>query len=260
MRVDLNADVGESFGAWRMGDDAALAPVLTSMNVACGFHAGDARTMGATVRLARRHGLAVGAHVSYRDRAGFGRRFVDVDTDELCAEVRFQVGALSAIAAAEGVAVTYCKPHGALYHAMVTHEGQARAVVDALAGLAAGGLELILLGLPGSMSLTFAAEAGLSTATEAFCDRAYTAAGTLVPRGQEGVVLDDPREVAARAVRMVTEGVVVADDGTEISVAADSLCVHGDGPAAVVMARAVRAGLDAAGVDVAPFAPDRRAR
>lgn len=258
MRVDLNADLGESFGAWRMGDDGALAPVLSSMNVACGFHAGDAMTMRATVRLARRYGQAVGAHVSYRDRAGFGRRFVDVDPQELCAEVRFQVGALTAIAAAEGVTVTYCKPHGALYHAMTTHERQARAVVDALTGLAVRGEPLTLLGLPGSVSLALAADAGLPTATEAFCDRAYTPEGTLVPRGRPGAVLHEPASVAARAVRMVTEGIVVAVDGTKIPVAGDSLCVHGDTPGAVALARAVRSGLDAAGVEITAFAPDRR--
>ncbi|MEP7161213.1 MAG: 5-oxoprolinase subunit PxpA [Dermatophilaceae bacterium] len=252
MRVDLNADVGESFGQWRLGDDASLAPHLSSMNVACGFHAGGPLTMTATIRLAREHSLAVGAHVGYRDLAGFGRRFLDVDPAELCAEVRYQVGALQAVAAGEGVEVTYCKPHGALYDAILRHEAQARAVAEALAGWAR---PLTLLGLPGSAALRIADDLGVPTAREAFCDRAYTAQGTLVPRGQRGAVVHDLDAVVTRVVRMVTDGSVVAIDGTEVSVNADSLCVHGDSPGAVALARAVRAALDEAGVTVEPFAP-----
>ncbi len=250
MRVDLNADVGESMGPLRPADDASLASLLSSMNVACGFHAGDPLTMAATVRLAHRHSLAVGAHVGYRDLAGFGRRFLDVDPVELCAEVRYQVGALQAIAAGEGVEITYCKPHGALYNAIVRHEAQARAVAEALAGAAR---PLTLLGLPGSAALRIADDLGVPTAREAFCDRAYTAQGTLVPRDRAGAVLRDPDVVATRAVRMVVNGFVVAIDGTEVSVSADSLCVHGDSPGAVAMAQAVRAALDGAGVIVEPF-------
>ena len=250
MRVDLNADVGESMGPLRPADDASLASLLSSMNVACGFHAGDPLTMAATVRLAHRHSLAVGAHVGYRDPAGFGRRFLDVDPVELCAEVRYQVGALQAIAAGEGVEITYCKPHGALYNAIVRHEAQARAVAEALAGAAR---PLTLLGLPGSAALRIADDLGVPTAREAFCDRAYTAQGTLVPRDRAGAVLRDPDVVATRAVRMVVNGFVVAIDGTEVSVSADSLCVHGDSPGAVAMAQAVRAALDGAGVIVEPF-------
>ena len=251
MHVDLNADVGESIGPLRRADDASLASLLSSMNVACGFHAGDPLTMSATVRLAHRHSLAVGAHVGYRDLAGFGRRFLDVDPVELCAEVRYQVGALQAIAAGEGVEITYCKPHGALYNAIVRHEAQARAVAEALAGVAR---PLTLLGLPGSAALRIADDLGVPTAREAFCDRAYTAQGTLVPRDRAGSVLRDPDVVATRAVRMVVDGCVVAIDGTEVSLSADSLCVHGDSPGAVEMAQAVRAALDEAGVIVEPFA------
>lgn len=255
MRIDLNADVGESFARWTLGDDAGLAPVLSSMNVACGFHAGDPAVMTSTVRLAREHGIAIGAHVSYRDLAGFGRRFIDADPAELRAEVRYQVGALTAIAAAEGAAVTYCKPHGALYNTIVEHEQQAAAVVEALVGLAEHGQTLTLLGLPGSLPLRLASAAGLPTAAEAFVDRAYQADGTLVSRSRDGAVLHDPDVVAARAVRMVTDGVVEAVDGTLVRLRPASLCVHGDSPGAVAMARAVRAALDAAGVTVGPFAP-----
>lgn len=258
MRIDLNADVGEGFARWELGDDEGLAPLLSSMNIACGYHAGDPAVMTATVRLARAHGVAIGAHVSYRDLAGFGRRFIDVDPAELRAEVRYQVGALAAIAAAEGATVSYCKPHGALYNTIAHHEAQARAVVEALAGLAQAGQVLTLLGLPGSVALRLADVAGLPTAEEAFCDRAYALDGTLVPRGQPGAVLHDPQEVARRAVGMVTDSAVTAIDGSRISLRPASLCVHGDSPGAVAMARAVRAGLDAAGVAVAPFAPPDR--
>lgn len=255
MRIDLNADVGESFSRWCLGDDAGLAPLLSSMNVACGFHAGDPAVMTETVRLAREHALAIGAHVAYRDLAGFGRRFIDVDPDELRAEVRYQVGALQAIAAAEGATVTYCKPHGALYNTIGTHERQAWAFVEALTGLAEHSPPLTLLGLPGSLALRFASEAGLPTAAEAFVDRAYAADGTLVPRSQPGSVLHDPAAVAARAVRMVVDGVVEAIDGTPVPVRPASLCVHGDSPGAVAMARAVRAALDDARVAIEAFAP-----
>lgn len=255
MRIDLNADVGESFSRWPLGDDAALASALSSMSVACGFHAGDPAVMTATVRLAREHGLAIGAHVSYRDLPGFGRRFIDVDPGELRAEVRYQVGALSAIAAAEGAKVTYCKPHGALYTAIVGHERQARAVVEALTGLAENGTVLTLLGLPGSLALRYATQWGLPTAAEGFIDRSYARDGTLVPRSQPGAVLHDPALVAQRAVRMVSEGVVEAVDGTTVRFRPASLCVHGDSPGAVDMARAVRTALDQAGVTVEPFAP-----
>ncbi|WP_116115314.1 LamB/YcsF family protein [Austwickia chelonae] len=254
MRIDLNADVGESFSRWSLGDDAELAPVLSSMNVACGFHAGDPFVMTRTIRLAAEHGLTVGAHVSYRDLAGFGRRFVDVEPEELSAEIRYQIGALQAVAAAEGVRVAYCKPHGALYNTIAHHRGQAQAVVDALRGLADAGTPLILLGLPGSLAGELADRAGLPTATEAFCDRAYTPEGTLVPRKDPRAVLRNPTVVAARAVRMVTSGVVDAVDGSTVRLHPDSLCVHGDSPGAVDLARAVRAALDNAGIQVTSFA------
>jgi UPF0271 protein len=252
MIVDLNADLGESYGRWTLGDDASMLEVVTSANVACGFHAGDPTTLFEVCRAAAAAGVAVGAQVGYHDLVGFGRRFVDVAPADLTADVVNQIGALDALARAAGTRVTYVKPHGALYHAVSTHEGQARAVVDALVGLDPG---LALLGLPGSALLRRAGAAGVRTVLEAFADRAYRADGSLVPRGEPGAVLHDPEEVAARAVRMVVEGVVVAEDGTGLRLAPESICVHGDSPGAVSMATAVHDALEAAGVRVAPFAP-----
>lgn len=251
MTVDLNSDVGESFAAWSMGDDAAMLEVISSANVACGFHAGDATTARRVCRLAAAGGIAVGAHVGYRDLAGFGRRFLDVDPVTLADEVLYQIGALQAIARAEGTAVTYVKPHGALYNAIVHHETQARAVID---GIEAAGDGLAVLGLPGSTFLRLAQERGHRIVAEGFVDRAYRPDGTLVPRSQPGAVLLDPAVVAARAVRMAAEHEVVAIDGSTIRVTVESLCVHGDTPGAVAIARAVRAALDAASVSVLPFA------
>ncbi len=250
--IDLNADVGESFGRWRLGDDDALLDVVTSANVACGFHAGDPATLVETCRAAAGRGVAIGAQVGYRDLAGFGRRFVDVAAEDLYADVLYQLSALDGIARTVGSAVTYVKPHGALYNAVVHHQAQAEAVVRAVADHPA---DLALVGLPGSVLLEHAAHRGLRTVREAFADRGYTAHGTLVPRTEPGAVLDDPAQVAARVVRLVREGRVVAVDGTEVDVRADSVCVHGDSPRAVAMARAVREALSGAGVAVAAFAP-----
>ncbi len=250
--VDLNADLGESFGRWTLGDDAAMLELVTSANVACGFHAGDPTTLWEVCRAAAAAGVAVGAQVGYRDLAGFGRRFIDVSPADLTADVIYQVGALDALARAAGTRVTYVKPHGALYHAVARHEGQARAVVDAVVGLDPS---LALLGLPGSTLLHRAEEAGLRTVAEAFADRAYRSDGSLVPRGEEGAVLHDPEAVAARAVRMVVDGVVVAADGSSVRIEPESVCLHGDSPGAVSMATAVLDALQVAGVQVAPFAP-----
>lgn len=249
MTLDLNSDLGESFGAWRLGDDEAMLQVVTSANVACGFHAGDAVTARRTARLAARHGVAVGAHVGYRDLAGFGRRFVDVDAATLTDETLYQIGALRALAAAEGVRVSYVKPHGALYNRIVHDEVQAAAVID---GIVAAGDDLAVMGLPGSRVLQLAAGRGLRVLREAFADRAYRADGTLVPRFEPGAVLHDAEAIAARVVGLATTGTVTAITGERIEIAADSVCVHGDTPGAVAIARAVRAALDRAGVDVAP--------
>ena len=250
--IDLNADVGESFGRWRLGDDEALLDVVTSANVACGFHAGDPATLVATCRAAARRGVAIGAQVGYRDLAGFGRRFVDVSADDLYADVLYQLAALDGIARTVGSAVTYVKPHGALYNAVVHHEVQADAVIRAVADYSR---ELPVVGLPGSTLLAAAAGAGLATVREAFADRGYTAAGTLVPRSEPGALLDDPQDVAARVLRLVREGHMTATNGAEVELEADSVCVHGDSPGAVAMALAVRNALSGAGVRLAAFAP-----
>jgi UPF0271 protein len=249
--VDLNSDLGESFGAWSMGDDAALLRVVSSANVACGFHAGDPSTMLATCREAAANGVTVGAHVSYRDLAGFGRRAMDVPAGELRDEVLYQLAALAGLARVAGTSVRYVKPHGALYNRIVRDAGQARAVVDAVVAFDP---TLALLGLAGSAVERAAGEAGVRFVREAFVDRGYRSDGTLVPRTEPGALLSDDGEIAARAVRMVTEGRVVAADGTDIPVGVDSLCVHGDTPGAVAMALAVRDALAEAGVSVEPFA------
>ncbi len=250
MRIDLNADVGESFGAWVLGDDEAVLGVVTSANVACGFHAGDPLTLRRACRYAASRGVAVGAQVGYRDLAGFGRRFIDVRPEELEAEIVYQTGALDALARIEGTRVSYVKPHGALYNAVVDHEEQAAAVVAAVRAVDPS---LPLLGLPGSALLRRAGEAGLRAVPEAFADRAYAPDGRLVPRSEPGAVLHDPHEVAARTVRLVLDGVVTAVDGSDVAVAAESVCIHGDTPGAVAMAVAVRTALESAGVQLRSF-------
>lgn len=253
--LDLNADVGESLGQWQLGDDSALMRHITSANVACGFHAGDPTTLRRTCAEAVAGGVAIGAQVGYRDLVGFGRRFVDVAPLELAHEILYQLGALDAIARSAGGRVAYLKPHGALYHAVVSHEGQARAVVDAVLDFNQGyGARLGVLGLPGSALLALAEEAGLRTVREAFADRGYRADGSLVPRAEPGALLSDPEEVAARVVRLAVEGRVTAVDGSDVEVQAESVCVHGDTPDAVAMAAAVRHALREAGVAVGTFA------
>ena len=249
-RIDLNADLGESLGTWRLGDDDAMLEVVTSANVACGFHAGDSLTLQRTCARAVERGVVIGAQVGYRDLVGFGRRFVDMDPAELTADVIYQVGALDALARVAGGRVAYVKPHGALYNAIVSHEAQAEAVVRAVAAVDDN---LPVLGLSGSVFLRLAEEAGLRTVTEAFADRAYTAEGALVPRSEPGAVLHDPGVVAQRMVRLVTEGRLTAVDGTDLTVHAESVCTHGDSAGAVEMARAVRTALTEAGVTIAPF-------
>lgn len=249
--IDLNSDLGESFGSWTMGDDEALLDVVTSANVACGFHAGDPSHMRRTLAAAAQRGVVIGAHVAYRDLAGFGRRFLDVDPAELADDVLYQLGALAAMARIEGARLAYVKPHGALYTAIVHHEGQARALVEAMGAF---GGDLALMGLPGSLVLDLAEGAGIRTVREAFADRGYRADGTLVPRRDPGAVLHDPGVVTARMVRLATEGVIEAVDGSLIRPDADSICLHGDTPGAVELARAVRAALEGAGVRIASFA------
>lgn len=245
--IDLNADMGESFGRWSLGDDQALVPLITSANIACGFHAGDPATLLRTCEMAADAGVVIGAQVGYRDLAGFGRRFIDATPDELYADVLFQIGALDGLARSIGARVEYVKPHGALYNTIVTHEAQAEAVVQAVADY---GRELAFVGLPGSASLRFADLRGMRCVAEAFADRAYTDDGTLVSRREPGAVLHDPAEVARRVVQMVTSGVVESITGNDVAVTADSVCLHGDSPGAVEMAAAVRTALDESGVEV----------
>ncbi len=251
MNIDLNADLGESFGAWRMGADDDLLDVVTSANVACGFHAGDPLTMRRTAAAASERGVRVGAHPAYRDLAGFGRRFLDVSPDELAADMLYQLGALDAACRAAGTRVSYVKPHGALYNAIVHHEAQAGAVVEAVAAFDP---TLPILGLPGSAVLRAAERAGLRGVVEAFADRAYTPEGTLVSRREPGAVVHDEAAVVERAVRFATQGTVVAIDGSVVRVDPDSLCVHGDTPGAARLAAAVRSALVDAGVTLTPFA------
>ncbi|MBD3781713.1 MAG: LamB/YcsF family protein [Micrococcales bacterium] len=249
--IDLNADLGESFGAWVLGDDDAMLEVVTSANVACGFHAGDATTLRRTVARAAERGVVVGAQVGYHDLAGFGRRRIDVAPEDLTADVLYQLGALEAMCRVTGTRVRYVKPHGALYTTVAVDEAQAAAVV---AAVAAYDRSLPLLGLPGSALLAAAAAEGLPTVAEAFADRGYDADGRLVSRREPGALVTDPAEVADRVVRMVRERRVTAVDGTDVTIAADSVCVHGDTPGAVAVATAVRDALAHAGVGLRPFA------
>ncbi|SDG33058.1 UPF0271 protein [Sinosporangium album] len=250
MLIDLNADLGEGFGVFRLGDDEALLDIVTSANLACGFHSGDPVTIRNTCAAAVDRGVAIGAQVSYRDLAGFGRREMEVPVEELYAEILYQLAAVDGIARTMGGRVAYVKPHGALYNRVCRDPAQAGALVDAVADYNAS---LPVLTLPGSAVHEIAAGSKVATVSEAFADRAYTAAGTLVPRGRPGAVIADPAAVVARAVRMAVDGVVVAEDGSEVAVEARSICVHGDTPGAVVLARAVRTALKEAGVTVMAF-------
>lgn len=252
MRIDLNSDLGEGYGAWRMGDDAAMLDIVSSANIACGFHAGDPCGLLVVLRQAAARGVAVGAHVSYPDRVGFGRRAMDLTPDELTADVIYQIGALQGLARAAGTRVRYVKPHGALYNTIATDARQADAVIAAMLAVAP---DLALMGLAGAPVLDRARAAGLTVRAEAFADRAYTADGALVSRRLPGAVLHDPDLIAARMLRLVRDGVIEAQDGTLLSLHADSLCVHGDTPDAVAMAARLRAVLSDGGVTIAPCGP-----
>ncbi|MFP5019373.1 LamB/YcsF family protein [Pseudonocardia phyllosphaerae] len=249
--IDLNADLGESYGQWTLGDDGAMLGLVSSANVACGFHAGDPSTLRTTTAAAATAGVVVGAQVSYPDLRGFGRRFLDVEPSALTDDVLYQIGALEALCRVAGVRVRYVKPHGALYNATRTHTAQARAVAEAVR---AYDPELPVLGLPGSELLAAAEAAGLRAVPEFFVDRGYTAEGALVPRREPGALLDDAGEAAQRLVRMLETGTVRAVDGTEVAVRAESACLHGDSPGAVAMGRRVHEELTRAGVRIAPFA------
>jgi len=248
--VDLNSDVGESYGVWTIGDDAAMLRIVSSANVACGFHGGDPATLRSACAAAAAHGVTIGAQVSYPDLIGFGRRFMDIDPVELRDAVLYQLGALDAFAQVAGREVDYVKPHGALYHATIDNAAQAEAVVAAAAEYDPS---LAILGQPDSELLAAAERAGLESVSEGYVDRAYRPDGRLVPRSEAGALITDVDAAVAQAVRMAVDGEVVAVDGEVIALHARSLCVHGDTPGAVALATAARQALEAAGVGVYAF-------
>lgn len=253
-RIDLNADLGEALGVWPMGDDEAMLQVVTTANIACGAHAGDPTTMRRACAGAARHGVAITAHVAYPDLLGFGRRFLDISPAELTDQVIAQTGALQAIAGIEGTRVRGIKPHGALYNALAHHQAQAAAVVEAITQLNGAddrdGSPLALVAAPGSVAGRLATETGIEVVAEAFADRAYAPDGTLVPRSSVGAVLTDPQAVVDQAVSIAADQQVRTADGTWIPLEARTLCLHGDTPGAVGLARRLRAALEEAGVHV----------
>ncbi|MDP9588315.1 UNVERIFIED_ORG: UPF0271 protein [Shinella zoogloeoides] len=249
--MDLNSDLGEGYGAWRMGDDAAMLAIVSSANIACGFHAGDPAGIYRTVKAAAANGAVVGAHVSYPDRVGFGRRDLDITTEDLTADVIYQIGALKGIAAAAGTTVRYVKPHGALYNRIAYDAGQGQAVID---GILAVDPSLILMGLANAPILDLARRAGLPVVAEAFADRAYTPKGELVSRREAGSVLHDETVIANRMVQLARGGTLQAIDGSTIQIEAQSICVHGDSPGAVAIAREIRRRFETEGITIRSFA------
>lgn len=248
--IDLNSDLGEGFGPWPMGDDTAMLAIVTSANIACGFHAGDPAGILAVLREAARRDVAVGAHIGYRDLVGFGRRNMDPSSSELVADTIYQIGALQGLAQAAGTKVRYVKPHGALYNT-IAHD--ARQAADVIAGIKAVDPSLVLMALAGAAIVNQARNAGLTVVCEAFADRAYNVDGSLVNRRLEGSVIHDPEAIAERMLRMVNEQRATAIDGTDIPLEAQSICVHGDNPTAVAIARRLRETLEASGVELRPF-------
>jgi UPF0271 protein len=248
--IDLNSDLGESYGVWKVGDDAAMLTVVSSANVACGFHAGDPSTLRSVCAAAAAASVRIGAQVAYPDLVGFGRRYLAIDPAELRDVVLYQLGALDGFAQVAGSEVAYVKPHGALYHACIADRAHAEAVVRAAHEYDPS---MAVLGAPGSALLRVADELGMEPVEEAFADRAYLPDGRLVPRSEAGAVLTDPAAVAAQAVRIAVDHEVVAVDGSVVSVRARSICLHGDTPGAAAHGRAVREALERAGVRVFPF-------
>lgn len=250
--IDINSDLGESFGAWRMGEDAQMLAIVSSANVACGFHAGDPAGILRTLAAAAERGVCVGAHVSYPDLVGFGRRNMDIAPEDLRADVIYQIGALQALATAAGTQVRYVKPHGALYNTIAHHRTQADAVMDAMQAV---DKDLVLLALAGSPLIAWASQRGVAVVAEAFADRAYNADGTLVSRREKGAVLHDAEVVAQRMLQLVQTGEIESITGARVRLQAHSICVHGDSAGAVAMAQRVREYLSAAGVHIRPFVP-----
>ncbi|MDC9590527.1 LamB/YcsF family protein [Xenorhabdus sp. XENO-10] len=248
--IDLNSDLGESFGQWRMGNDEEILEIVSSANVACGFHAGDPVGILQTLKSAQKNNVVIGAHVSYPDLVGFGRRKMDIASHELTADVIYQIGALQGLAAAVSARVSYVKPHGALYNTIANDEYQGLAVIE---GILAIDPNLVLVGLAGSKILKLAQERGLRTIAEAFADRAYTSEGELVSRREAGSVLHDADLVAQRMLQLVTEGGVESIDGKFTPIQADSICVHGDSSGALEMAKQVKTVLQQAGITIRTF-------
>lgn len=254
--IDLNSDLGESYGAWHMGNDAAMLDVVSSANVACGFHAGDPAGILRTLEAAAQRGVAIGAHVSYPDVVGFGRRDMDIASADLIADVVYQIGALKGLATTVGATVSYVKPHGALYNRIAVDPVQGAAVIEAIKSIDPS---LVLVGLANAPILAQARAAGLHAVAEAYADRAYTKEGRLVPRREPGAVLHDPSLIAERMARLALHGTIKANDGSVIHVEAQSFCVHGDSPDAVAIAREVRRRLEAEGVGISSFLMPRDA-
>ncbi|URK89045.1 LamB/YcsF family protein (plasmid) [Rhizobium sp. RCAM05350] len=248
--IDLNSDLGESYGAWRMGDDETMLGIVSSANVACGFHAGDPAGIWKTVKAAAEKGVSIGAHVSYPDRVGFGRRDMDVTSGELIADVIYQIGALKGMATAAGTTVGYVKPHGALYNRIAHDPKQGQAVIDALKAIDPA---LVLMGLANAPILNLAQASGLKTVAEAFADRAYTPDGQLVSRREPGAVLHDTQLIARRMLQLARQGTLEAIDGSTIKIDAQSICVHGDSPGAVAIAQEIRRAFEADGITVRSF-------
>lgn len=244
--IDLNADLGESSAGNPVADDAAMISMISSANVACGFHAGDPHDIFTTLKFAAEKGLTVGAHPAYRDRAGFGRRFIDYDPAELADEILYQIGAVDALARAAGTRVSYVKPHGALYNTIVHNEAHAQATLDGIAAF--GDLPVMLL--PGGVAVDMAEKRGTRVIREAFADRGYNPDGTLVSRREPGAVLHDADAVAQRVLNLATTGKVTAIDGSELTLGAESVCVHGDSPGSVEMTAAIVTQLTAAGIEI----------
>lgn len=252
--MDLNSDLGESYGAWQMGDDAAMLEIVTSANIACGFHAGDPSGILRTVQAAAARGVCIGAHVGYPDRVGFGRRAMQIAPDDLTADVIYQIGALQGLARAAGTSVRYVKPHGALYNAIAHDLAQADAVIAAIRAVDP---TLALMALAGSPLVAHARAAGVSVICEAFADRAYQADGQLVSRSKAGAVLHESEEIAARMLAMARDGTITAITGERITIEAQSICIHGDSPDAVAIARQVAATLRGGGIALQSFCRDQ---
>ncbi|MDR0202614.1 MAG: LamB/YcsF family protein [Delftia acidovorans] len=250
MKMDLNSDLGESLGAWRMGDDQAMLDIVSSANVACGFHGGDPAGILETLKAAKARSVMVGAHVAYPDLIGFGRRNMDVASSDLVASIIYQIGALQGLARVAGTEVRYVKPHGALYNTIAQDRRQAQDVITAIRAIDP---RLVLVALAGSPLIAWARDAGLTVVAEAFADRGYTPEGALVSRRERGAVLHDVDQIAARMLSLVRDGVVEAVDGSLVHIAADSICVHGDSPGAVAIARHLRERFEQEGVRISSF-------